>query len=382
MNNYSLKIPSEIFAGKDSLGLIPQTITGKFSHAIVFTDQKIVDAGLLKTPLKMLKESEVSFDIIDDLKPEPSIIEAQKIINKYRESKADLIVAVGGGSVIDIAKLASVCSDNCYTITDIIKTPEKLTKQVQTLMIPTTAGTGAEATPNAIVTDSEQALKIGIVSKAMIADYVFLDGEMIRNLPKPIAASTGIDALCHALECFTSNKANPFSNFFALESIKLIFRNIVKSVEDRDALEEKSNMLLASFYAGVSITSSGTTAVHALSYPLGGKYHIPHGISNAIMLMPVLRFNRDYCLSELAEVYNSFGMGEIDSNHKKADFVLSEIEKLIKTLKIPANLSNWDISKDDLEDLVSAGMNVQRLLNNNKRIVTAEDARELYSEIL
>ena len=141
----------------------------------------------------------------------------------------------------------------------------------------------------------------------MIPDAVILDGEMIRRLPVHIAASTGIDALCHAIECYTSRKATPFSNLYALEALRLIFANIEPACTDPEALDSKNAMLLAAFYAGVAISCSGTTAVHALSYPLGGKYHIPHGVANAMMLMPVMRFNLPCCQAELAQVYDALG---------------------------------------------------------------------------
>ena len=177
-------------------------------------------------------------------------------------------------------------------------------KCVKTLMIPTTAGTGAEATPNAIVAVPEKELKVGIVNDAMIADGVILDARMIKSLPGSIAAATGVDALCHAIECFTSKKRNPFSDTFALQAFEMIVKNIEKACDDPGAMEEKSNMLLASFYAGVAITASGTTAVHALSYPLGGKYHIAHGVSNAILLAPVMKFNEPACRARFALAYD------------------------------------------------------------------------------
>ena len=167
--------------------------------------------------------------------------------------------------------------DGSSTVHDLLEAPGRAKKCCPTLMIPTTAGTGSEATPNAIVAVPEQELKVGIVSDAMIADNVLLDPLMIKNLPRKIAAATGVDALAHAIECYTSNKANPISDTFALEALDMILNNILPACDSADAVSQKSAMQLASFYAGVAITASGTTAVHALSYPLGGKYHIAHG---------------------------------------------------------------------------------------------------------
>ena len=249
-------------------------------------------------------------------------------------------------------------------------------------MIPTTAGTGAEATPNAIVAVPEQALKVGIVNDEMIPDYVILDADLIRQLPRPIAASTGIDALAHALECFTGKKATPFSDLFAMKALELIFHNIEAACNCPGAASAKENMLLASFYGGVAITASGTTAVHALSYPLGGKYHIPHGVSNAILLAPVMRFNQSACQARLAEVYDRCMAYAPISQAEKSGAVLSWLEDIVRRLDIPSDLRGFGVTPEDLEDLVAAGMTVTRLLDNNVRTMTAQDARSIYQQIL
>ena len=216
----------------------------------------------------------------------------------------------------------------------------------------------------------------------MIPDAVILDGEMIKRLPVHIAAATGVDALCHAVECYTSKKATPFSNLYALEALRLIFRHLEPACLDPDALESKNAMLRAAFFAGVAITCSGTTAVHALSYPLGGKYHIPHGVANAMMLMPVMRFNAKCCEEELASIYDALGEnGEYDKAHK-AQWVLERMDAMVKRLDIPTDLKQYGVSMEDLDQLVASGMAVERLLVNNKRLVTENDARALYLELL
>jgi alcohol dehydrogenase class IV len=255
---------------------------------------------------------------------------------------------------------------------------------MKTLMIPTTAGTGSEATPNAIVAVPEKELKIGIVNDDMISDYVILDAIMIKKLSRKIAASTGIDALAHAIECFTSNKANPFSDIFALEALDMILNNIVQACDNPEAMDAKNKMQIASFYAGIAITASGTTAVHALSYPLGGKYHIAHGVSNAILLVPVMKFNEQVCVGKLAEAYDR--CVHIEKNcttvEEKSKFMIDQFEKIVKHLDIPTSLSVFGVPESDLDILVDSGMQVTRLLDNNMRKVTSEDARKLYKQIL
>ena len=283
---------------------------------------------------------------------------------------------------MDTAKLASLLMTGDYSVKDLLDNPLLAHKCVKTLCVPTTAGTGAEATPNAIVAVPEKELKIGIVNPSMISDYVILDSIMIKKLPRKIAAATGVDALAHAIECFTSNKANPFSDIFALKALDMILNNIEKACDSPDAMAEKNAMQIASFYAGVAITASGTTAVHALSYPLGGKYHIAHGVSNAILLAPVMRFNEPAIRERLAEAYDTCIRGNAKNTEETSAAMIKRLEEIVKHLDIPVSLTEFGVPAEDLEILVKSGMQVTRLLNNNMRKVTEEDARNIYKEVL
>ena len=386
MNTLSnLKMPRAVCCGEGALKKMPEILqAASVKKAAVFTDKGIRSAGLLDPVLEQLQKSQAAFCVLDDLPPEPSYGQVQKLVDACRAEGADMILAVGGGSVMDTAKLSGVLLDGSSTVHDLLEAPGRAKKCCPTLMIPTTAGTGSEATPNAIVAVPEQELKVGIVSDAMIADNVLLDPLMIKNLPRKIAAATGVDALAHAIECYTSNKANPISDTFALEALDMILNNILPACDSADAVSQKSAMQLASFYAGVAITASGTTAVHALSYPLGGKYHIAHGVSNAILLAPVMRFNAPACPERFAAAYDRCVHGEKTcvTQEEKTEFMLRWLEKIVRHLEIPTSLSAFCVSASDLETLVAAGMQVTRLLNNNLRPVTADDARALYRRIL
>ncbi|MBU5478652.1 iron-containing alcohol dehydrogenase [Eubacterium sp. MSJ-13] len=384
MEQYSLKMPHTVYAGKGALENLKDILTMNATKVAVFADQGIISEGLLEKPLHYIEEAGIPYEIISDLTPEPTCDEAQNVVSEFNNKNCDFIVAVGGGSVMDTAKLSSILATDEYQVRDLLDDPKLAKKCVKSLMIPTTAGTGAEATPNAIVAVPEKQLKVGIVNDEMIPDYVLLDGEMIKNLPRKIAAATGIDAMAHAIECFTSNKANPFSDTFALKAFDLIINNIEAACDDKNADDARNSMLIAAFYAGVAITASGTTAVHALSYPLGGKYHIPHGVSNAIMLAPVMKFNEPVVRERFAMAYdrvNHEGNASLTVEEKSA-WVLERMCGIIRHLDIPTNLKEYGVSKDDLDFLVEAGMDVQRLLVNNMRTVTADDARELYLQIL
>lgn len=383
LEKYSMTMPRTVYSGKDALENL-KTIVKDAKKVAIFTDRGILSTGLVDLPLAKLQEAGKETIVISDLPPEPTYMQVQKLVDEFKASGADFIVAVGGGSAMDTAKLASLLATERYTVKDLLDDPTLAVKTVKTCLIPTTAGTGSEATSNAIVAVPEQELKIGIVNSSMVPDYVVLDAEMIRKLPRKIAAATGIDAMAHAIECFTSNKANPFSDIFALEAFDLIMNNIETACDDPDAMEAKNRMQIAAFYAGVAITCSGTTAVHALSYPLGGKYHIAHGVSNAILLVPVMKFNEPVIRGKLAAAYDRIVHGEktCTTEAEKSAWVVERMGQIVRHLDIPTSLSEFNVPREDLDGLVKAGMQVQRLLVNNMRTVTPEDARNIYLEIM
>lgn len=383
LEKYSMTMPRTVYSGMDALENL-KTIAKDAKKVAIFTDRGILSTGLVDLPLAKLQEAGKETIVISDLPPEPTYMQVQKLVDEFKASGADFIVAVGGGSAMDTAKLASLLATERYTVKDLLDDPTLAVKTVKTCLIPTTAGTGSEATSNAIVAVPEQELKIGIVNSSMVPDYVVLDAEMIRKLPRKIAAATGIDAMAHAIECFTSNKVNPFSDIFALEAFDLIMNNIETACDDPDAMEAKNRMQIAAFYAGVAITCSGTTAVHALSYPLGGKYHIAHGVSNAILLVPVMKFNEPVIRGKLAVAYDRIVHGEktCTTEAEKSAWVVERMGQIVRHLDIPTSLSEFNVPREDLEGLVKAGMQVQRLLVNNMRTVTPEDARNIYLEIM
>ena len=383
LTKYSLGMPNTVFGGENSMSNIETVLkTENVKKLAIFTDKGLQKLGLLDYPLNEVKKTGVDYVILDDLPPEPTYEQAQKLVDQCKEAKADFIIAVGGGSVMDTAKLASILMTDDYRIKDLLDDPKKAHKYIKTLLIPTTAGTGSEATPNAIVAVPEKQLKVGIVNNAMISDYVILDAVMIKNLPRKIAAATGIDALAHCIECFTSTKANPFSDTFAMEGLDLILNNLVQACDDPEAMNAKLAMQIGSFYGGVAITASGTTAVHALSYPLGGKYHIAHGVSNAILLVPVMKFNEPEIRPLLAKVYDRCMKGNAATEDTKSKAVIDRLDEIVKHLDIPKSLKEFGVPESDLDSLVASGMEVTRLLVNNRRKVTPEDARKIYLEIM
>lgn len=385
LTQYNIKMPHAVYGGENSMEMITEIIKENGSQKVaMFTDKGLEKLGLFDLPKAAVEAAGVDYFVLDDLQPEPSYMAVQKLVDEFKVSGADMIVACGGGSVMDAAKLASVLVTDDYGVKELLDEPGLAKKCVPLIMVPTTAGTGAEVTPNAIVAVPEKEVKIGIVNQYMIADYVILDARMIKNLPLSIAAATGVDALCHCIECYTCNKANPFSDTFALEGLDLIMNSIEDACLDSNAMEAKNRMQIGAYYGGLAITASGTTAVHGLSYPLGGKYHIPHGISNAILLIPVFHFNEPAIRDRLALAYDRVCRDEVKltTEEEKSAWMIHRMEEICKKLEIPTDLSGFNVPVEDLEWLVSAGMEQQRLLSNNKRLVTAEDARAIYQQVL
>jgi alcohol dehydrogenase class IV len=223
--------------------------------------------------------------------------------------------------------------------------------------------------------------KKGIVNTSMIPDEVILDPLLIAKLPKPVVASTGVDALAHCVECYTSRKATPLSDLYAVAGAKLIFHNIEKAYAGESSA--RANMLLGSFYGGAAITGSGTTAVHALAYPLGGKFHIAHGVSNAILFARVMSFNKDACVFRLASLCDAVYPQEYTKNvNRKADFIIARIEEIVANTKIPVSLREFGVAERDLKILVDAGSKQTRLLVNNMKELSIEDIQAIYEQVI
>ena len=381
---YQIKIPSCSYGGEGSIEKIKEIIAKEKSQKIVvFSDEGIKATGLLDILTGQLDETGIQYHVFTDCKPEPTYGQVEAVVDMVQGQECDLIIGLGGGSVMDAAKLASVLKGASYTIKDLMNDPSQAEKKVKTVMIPTTCGTGSEATCNAIVAVPEEKSKKGIVNDNMIPDYVILDAQMIAKLPKAIVAATGVDALAHVVECFTSKKATPFSDSYALEGAKLIFANIREAYNNPDNMDAKNKMLIGAYYGGIAITGSGTTAVHALSYPLGGKFHIAHGVSNAILFAHVMKFNTDACAERLAVLCDAINPAYAQKTvTEKADYVIEQIADIVKVTNIPTDLTQYGVTMDDLEFLVTAGSQQQRLLVNNMKELSLDDIRNIYLKVV
>lgn len=349
---------------------------------LIVTDAGIRKAGLLERVLPGFASAAVKVAVFDETEADPSDSTVMKASDLAKAHKADLIVGFGGGSSMDVAKLvAFLAAPKCaQTLPDMYGVNNVKGIRLPLIQVPTTAGTGSEVTPIAIVTTGATT-KSGVVSPVLQPDIALLDAELTLGLPPQVTAATGIDAMVHAIEAYTSkHKKNPLSDMLAREALKLLSANIVTAVKEGSHVEARSKMLLGALLAGQAFANAPVAAVHALAYPLGGHFHIPHGLSNSLVLPHVMRFNAPNAAHEYAELAPII-MGKDckpGTAAKQAEQLIDWLEDLIIDVELPARLRDCKVPENFLGKLASDAMLQQRLLVNNPREVTEKDALEIY----
>ncbi|PEI03696.1 alcohol dehydrogenase [Pantoea agglomerans] len=373
-----MNINSTVISGYQALNDMRYLLNG-VTTAVVVTDRNIEAIPAVQALMGQLRDQIPHISVVNSVPPEPSQHDVAAITETLSQRQADMVIGIGGGSVLDVAKLLSVlCLDGAPSL-DALLAGEKPQRRTRSMLIPTTAGTGSEATPNAILAIPEKETKVGIISPVMLPDVVALAPELTTSMPSHIASSTGIDALCHLIECFTANVANPVSDNYALIGMKKLFANIETTLREPENLQARLEMLWASYYGGASIAHAGTHLVHAMSYPLGGKYHLPHGVANAILLAPCMRVVRPAAVSKFAQAYDLLPDADVRlSDEEKSHALVDYFTALVARLQLPASLEALGIGPDHLPYLVEAALDVQRLMKNVPMAVTADDVRAVY----
>lgn len=384
MKDFIFKMPRKIEVGfsksRDLSKIIKEM---KLNKVLIVVDYNLKKMGIVDYIFNNLKKTNISFTVFNNIKNEPTITEIDQAIDDLKvASNFDEVVGIGGGSTIDVAKLLAVSGSIKGSIRDYLGINLIKESGIPTIMIPTTSGTGAEVTPNAIVKDPVEGWKKGIVSPYLIPDLVILDPELTLSLPPKITAETGIDAFTHAIECFICNKSNPMSDLFALDSMRLISKYLRRAVRNGSDKEARYYMALGSLYGGIAITNSGTGGVHALAYPLGGKYNISHGLSNSILLAEVMEFNAKAVPEKFIKVAEVMGIETtIFSEEKVVKSVVDEIRKLVNDVGIA--IEGFEVSEKVLDNLATLAISEQqRLLENNPRPISYKDARQIYKNVL
>ena len=361
----------EILIGESSLEKIVSILDGlKADKVLVVTDPGIVNAQL-ETLLEKAGKTIVLFDRVQ---PDPEIALVREAVELARKAGADAVIGLGGGSSLDTAKVAAALVTNPKDISTYLGVDLLEKDALPAIAIPTTAGTGSEVTHIAILSDESEQLKKGLVSAKMIPMYAILDPKLTVGLPPYATAVTGMDALIHALESFTSIHANDYSETLGLRAIELIAGNIRIAFSDGGNLKAREAMLLGSLMAGMAFANVGVAAAHAFAYPLGGMFHIPHGLSTSLMLIPVMTFN----MTGNEEKYKIMAKSLTGRTDVTAQTAMDEIERLVADLKLPRNLTEVNVPESALPIMAEKVMDVTRLLGNNPRKVTPNDALAIY----
>ena len=336
---------------------------------------------LIEDTLTELKGAGVSIEVFQDIVAEPTVNDFKKILEVARQFKADSVVGVGGGSVLDVTKLIAAFINSDQQVEDCFGTGFIKQKGLWFACLPTTAGTGSEVSPNAILLDERDHLKKGIVSPFLIADVAYVDPKLTWTVPAKVTADTGMDALTHCIEAYTNKFAHPSVDIYALQGIRLIAANLEKAVKNGQDQEAREALAFGSLYGGLCLGPINTAAVHALSYPLGGEFHIPHGLSNAILLPSVMKFNMPANIKRHAEVAIALGCQPGKNDEETAQRGVDFIYQLADAVGIPKKLTDLGIPMTAVDGMAQAAMQVQRLLKNNPREVTEQDARDIYNSL-
>ena len=341
---------------------------------------------LIEPTLAALKAAGTDIEVFDQIMAEPTLNDFNAIVEKARQFDADSVVGIGGGSVLDVAKLVAAFAHSDQQAADCFGTGFIKAKGLWFACLPTTAGTGSEVSPNAILLDERDHLKKGIVSPYLIADAAYVDPKLTWTVPAKVTADTGMDALTHCIEAYTNKFAHPTVDIYALKGIQLIAANLETAVKVGKNQEAREALALGSLYGGLCLGPVNTAAVHALSYPLGGEFHIPHGLSNAILLPSVMKFNAEACPKRYAEVAAALLSSTSGSSGDTNDIRLAQqgvdfIYRLAEAVGIPKKLTDLGIPQSAVDGMAKAAMEVQRLLKNNPREVTEQDAKDIYNSL-
>jgi len=382
MNDFKFKIPQNIEFGVGSLKKLPEILEESNSdHVFLISDRGLESIGVVKKVKDIIEAGGIKCTAYLDVVPNPTINVVNEATASYKECGATSIVALGGGSPLDVAKAVGVLASYGGDIRDyegMNKVPGPI---VPMIAIPTTAGTGSEATASCVITDEEKNYKFSMISYETLPKYAILDPELIMTAPASIAASTGVDALIHAIEAYLSRNASPFSDAMAEKAMELIGKNVRRFVANRKDQEAACAMMTGSNFAGISFAWAKLGNVHAMSHPVSAFYHVPHGVANSVLLPTVMEYNALADNGRYEVIYNYIREGNEVVNNFKPEMLVEEIKKLNANFGIPKSLSEVGVKEEMIEEMAKDAMksgNVQA----NPRQTTLKDMIELYKKAL
>jgi alcohol dehydrogenase len=382
MKTFSFTGAKKIVFGNGSFATLPEHLTEqKVSLPLVVLDRNLAEAGFREKVAGLLDKAGSGCILFDKTEPEPPLELADEGAKLALKKKCDGVVGIGGGSAMDLAKAIAVLAVHKGRAEDYLGLNKVPGPGLRKIMIPTTAGTGSEVTFTAVFIRKKLKKKEGMNSPYLYPELALLDPELTLSLPPHPTAATGIDALCHAIESYTSINASPMSELMSLEAIRLISDHLRTAVHDGSNLEAREAMLLGSLYAGLGLANAGVTAVHSLSYPLGGRYGVSHGLANTIMLPPVMKFNLPGNLEKFADIAEVMGEIVDDLPLREAAYMAVEaVGSLIEDCGISTTLEALEIPQADFPELAKVAMTVARPLANNPCRMTLEEMVDLYQE--
>ncbi len=380
--NFTFRTVPKVVFESGSAARLGAIVRDRMRRPVVVTDKGVLGAGLLDEALKSLKAEGLDVLLDDGIEADPPARVVRAAVDRARAHKADGVIGFGGGSSMDTAKIIAVLLNSSQRLEDIYGTGNVKGGRAPLALVPTTAGTGSEVTDISVITTDEDQ-KMGVLGDQLFADVAVLDPLLTLGLPRHVTAATGVDAMVHAIEAYTNrHKKNPVSDALARDALRLLSRNIVAACETPGDVSVRANMLLGAMLAGQAFTNSPVGAVHGMAYPLGALFHIPHGLSNSLMLGPVLRFNAPSAAHLYAELGDVIGAPDTGDFSERADAFIGRLMEIVAATGVERRLSNLGISHNDLPRMAEDAMKAQRVMQNNPREVTYDDALRMYTEVL
>ncbi|MBV7491459.1 iron-containing alcohol dehydrogenase [Pseudomonas sp. QLc11A] len=378
MNISAFKIANKLITGPAAIEQLATELNRlNVKNPLIVTDAVLVQSGTVDLALAQLGGR--CYGIFDQVKPEPEIAIVEDCTRTYREGSHDGLIAVGGGSAIDIAKGVAAFAGHEGPLAELFGVDQVKRKGPVLIAIPTTAGTGSEVTNVAIFSDKQAKLKKGIVSDYLLPDVALVSPIMTLTCPRSVTAASGVDALVHAVESYLSVNASPITDAIALGAIKLIAKALPKTYANPSNLQAREDMATASLMAGMAFGNAGVGAVHALAYPLGGRFNIAHGVSNALLLPYVMEWNKMACVERFRDIAEAMGVRVADLNDKDAaDQAVKAMADLCAAVDIPIGMRSFNVPEDAIPAMAEEASKIDRLMRNNPRKLTATDIEKIY----
>ena len=382
MNPFEFFIPQNITVGAGTLAKLPECarkLGG--SHAMLISGPTLRKMGVVDKAADYLKDAGMAVDIFTDVEANPSVATVEKATEAYKESGADFIVALGGGSPMDVAKAVGVTAKYGGSITEYEGAHKVPGKIVPLIAIPTTAGTGSEETANSVITDHSRDYKLTVFSYELIPKYAILDPDLIATAPASVAAACGMDAFIHACESYISTDASPFSEAMSEKAMELIGRSIRAYVANRTDVDAASDMLVGSLFAGIAFSWARLGNVHAMSHPVSAYFDVPHGVANAILLPTILDYNKLADKGKYKKIYEYVSETHRSDESFTPDMLVDAIRALNNSLSIPANLTEVGVTEDKIDVMADDAMKSGNIMVNPRRS-TKKDIVALYKKAM